>query len=110
MTTYDRLLREPEAEITKVIRWLGEGKLEPAVAAVRPEMRTQVASSVTDELVEDHAELFDELYARVDQSRNLDAAFIAKLNETNETLTARWEELAKQRLEAVRSGVEAPRG
>jgi hypothetical protein len=111
LTTYDRLLRAPDAEVTKVIRWLGEGKLEPAIAAVHPELRTQVASSPeVDELVGDHAGLFDELYDRVDQARSLDAAFIAKLNETNETLTARWEEIAKQRLAAVRSGVDpAPR-
>jgi len=107
MTTYDQLLRAPDAEVGKVLRWLGEGKLEPAIAAVQPELRTQAAPEVADELVDDHAELFDELYARVDQARPLDAAFITKLNETNETLTARWEEVAKQRIEAVRSGVEA---
>lgn len=110
MTTYDRLLRAPDMEVGKVIRWLGEGNLEAAVAEVRPELRTQLTSpQAVDDLVEDHAELFDELYGRVDQTRSLDAAFIAKLNETNEALTRRWEAVARQRLEAVRSGVEAPR-
>ncbi len=105
MTTYDRLLRDPPLEIGKVLRWVGEGKLDPAVAAVRPEMRTQVGSTIDDELVADFAEVFDELYHLVDTSRPLDAAFIGKLNDTNEMLTARWEEVAKQRVAAVQGGV-----
>ncbi|MEO8701267.1 MAG: hypothetical protein ABI867_14555 [Kofleriaceae bacterium] len=87
-----------------MLRWLGEGKVAPAVAAVQPEMRTQSAARIDDELVSDHAEVFDELYARVDESRPLDATFITKLNESNEALTTRWEELAKQRLSAIHAG------
>ncbi len=76
------------------------------MAAVKPDLRTQRTNDETDELVADVAPLFDELYARVDAGRPLDAPFVQKLNETNERLVQRWEEVVKERLAAVRAGVE----
>lgn len=105
MTTYDRLLRDPEPEIAKVIRWLGAGDLEPAVKAVQPALRTQRGAAAGDELVADFASLFDELYATVDAARSLDASFINKLNDTHEILTRRWEDVVKTRRTAVKTGV-----
>jgi hypothetical protein len=45
--------------------------------------------------------MFDELYDRVDRAQGLDAAFIGALNDTNAALTARWDDVARQRLEAL---------
>jgi len=105
MATYDRLLRDPEKEIARVLEWLGEGDLKAAVAQVKPNLRTQREGVESDELVEDFAGLFDELYAAVDAARPLDASFIQKLNETNEVLAARWEDIVRERLKAVQAGV-----
>ncbi len=105
MTTYDRLLRDPEKEVGKVITWLGEGNLEAGVAQVKPDLRTQRQSVETDDLVADFADLFDEFYHLVDQAQPLSAAFIEKLNETHQTLSERWEEIAAERIKAVQAGV-----
>lgn len=97
LTTYDRLLRAPEEEIGKVLAWLKDGQLKPALEAVRPELRTQKDTVLDDSLVSDFAGFFDEFYAAVDKDRSLNAALIDKLNQTNKTLTARWEEVSQSK-------------
>jgi hypothetical protein len=110
MTTYDRLLRDPGDEISRVIKWLGDGQLAPALNAVRPDLRTQKdapAQSPADELVADVAEVFDELYDLIDRGpRTLDAAFVEKMNQTNKALSSRWAEVVRQRIDAIQRGVE----
>jgi hypothetical protein len=88
-------------EISKVLTWLGRGDVAGAMAAVDPVLRTQAKPDVADELVADVAPMFDELYDRVDRAQGLDAAFIGALNDTNAALTARWDDVARQRLEAL---------
>lgn len=107
MTTYDRLLKEPDVEVSKVLKWIGEGNREAALAAVKPELRTQKALSYEEPLVADFVDIFDELYDAVDRARSLDAAFIEKLNKSNKILTERWDEVVKKRIEAIKAGVES---
>jgi hypothetical protein len=109
MVTYDRLLRDPSAELSKVLQWLGEGSLPAALLAVKPEARTQNKPMAPDELVADFADFFDEFYEVVDTARALDASFIEKLNETNRVLTERWKEIFLQRVEAARNVERTPR-
>jgi hypothetical protein len=108
MTTYDRLLRDPETEVSKVLKWLGEGNVEAAVQAVKPETRTQKKKDENppDEFTAEFTEIFDELYDTIDRSQGLTAAFVDKLNKTNHELTKRWSAAVKQRVEAIQSGVE----
>ena len=93
VTTYDRLLRSPEAEVRTVLRWVGRGDKKKAVAAVDANMRTQLASSRTAAgdlgLDPAQAEVFDELYGYLNRGEDLPPAFVRKLNETDEALRPR---------------------
>ena len=108
MTTYDRLLRDPQTEVSKVLKWLGEGNVEAAIQAVKPETRTQKKKDENppDEFTAEFTDVFDELYNTIDRSQGLSAAFVDKLNKTNQELTKRWSAAVKQRVEAIQSGVE----
>ena len=89
--SYDGLLRDPERVIRETIAWVGRGDAEKALAQPKPERRTfqrPSSSSVPSEV----AEVFDELYAAIDQQRELPQSFLLKLNETNERLTPMLEE------------------
>jgi hypothetical protein len=86
--SYDGLLADPPGVITRTLQWLGEGDAAAAIAAVRPENRTQTRpdSTTVEPAV---AEVFDELYATVHEARGLSRSFIEKLNRTNEQLVER---------------------
>jgi hypothetical protein len=89
--SYDGLLRDPERVIRETIAWVGRGDAEKALAQPKPERRTfqrPSSSSVPSEV----AEVFDELYAAIDQRQELPQSFLLKLNETNERLTPMLEE------------------
>jgi hypothetical protein len=91
--SYDGLLREPDRVIRETLAWLGRGDAGRALATPKPERRTfqrPESSSVPPEV----AEVFDELYATIDQRRELAQSFLLKLNETNERLTPLLEENA----------------
>lgn len=105
MTTYQRLLDDPEREVGKVIDWLGEGDKAAAIAAVKPELRTQSAVDYHDPLVAELEPIFDELYHAVHVTQKLSTGLIEKLNETNGILTKRWEEVFNDRLKALKEGV-----
>jgi hypothetical protein len=105
VTSYDRLLGDPEREIREVLGWLGAGDPQAACDVVNPERRTQGAEAPTPEGVDPaHAAVFDELYDHVDHARPLSAAFIAKLNETDQALRKQiLEYQARAKIEAARS-------
>lgn len=105
MTTYDRLLGNPEGEISKVFKWLGQGDLNKALEVIQPKLRTQSNLEGGDELVAEFADIFDEFYDSVNRSQQLTASFIEKLNETNGKLTERWREIHMERMEAVKKGL-----
>jgi len=89
--SYDGLLRDPERVIRETVAWLGRGNAERALAQPKPERRTfqrPVSHTVPLEV----AEVFDELYAMIDQRRELAQSFLLKLNETNERLMPMLEE------------------
>jgi hypothetical protein len=86
--SYDGMLRDPERVIHDTIKWLGRGDAAAGFAAVKPGNRTQVrpeTSSVDPEI----AEVFDLLYAVVDERKAITPALIGKLNDTNRILGPR---------------------
>jgi len=86
--TYEGLLKDPETVIPAVLKWLGRGDPAKALAAVKPEHRTQKrpeSSSVKPEV----AEVFDTFYAAMHAGKGLDAPLLQKLNDTNELLAPR---------------------
>jgi hypothetical protein len=90
VTTYERLLADPEGEIGTVLTWLGEGDLEAACAAVEPAMRTQEGNTATpSDLDPRHAAVFDDLYDQLHEGRDLSASFVETLNRTDAELRPR---------------------
>lgn len=86
--TYEGLLAEPERIIREVIKWIGRGDADGAVAAVKPENRTQFRPP-SDSVEPEVAEVFDAFYAALHAGKGLDAAMLARLNQTNEKLAPR---------------------
>lgn len=86
ITTYTRVLREPEQVMPDVFRFLGAGDVDKAIATIKPATRTQHQPSVEVDVDEAHVAVFDELYETVDQGRALSAALIQSVNETHEAL------------------------
>ena len=95
LTTFDRVLADPEREIAPVLKWLGGGDLAGALAAVDGAMRTQRAAPPAGDSQEDvddeTAALFDELYGHIDAGRGLSTAFLGRMNETHRHMEERWD-------------------
>ncbi|UCH29646.1 MAG: hypothetical protein JSV06_01090, partial [Myxococcales bacterium] len=49
MLAYEAVLSDPEATLTEVFEWLGEGDVEAAIAKVEPSLRTQSAELDQDQ-------------------------------------------------------------
>jgi hypothetical protein len=92
--SYDGLLRDPERVIRETIGWLGRGDAQRALAAPKPEHRNfqRAGTPGSGSLPREVADVFDELYAAIDQRRELSKAFLLKLNETNERLAPQIDE------------------
>lgn len=86
--SYDGVLADPAGVLARTFAWIGHGgELERAVAAVRPETRTQRAPTSTS--VAPHvAEVFDAFYAAVDAGDGLDRGLIQRMNLVHAELAA----------------------
>jgi hypothetical protein len=90
VTTYERLLTDPESEIATVLKWLGEGDLDAATAAVEPSMQTQgLDVSTPSDISPRHAVVFDDLYQLLHEGRDLAPSFVELLNRTDAELRPR---------------------
>jgi len=98
LQTYPQVLADPERCIARALRAIGRGDLNKAIAAVKPENRTQKPVE-TDSIEPELAAVFDELYAAIEEER-VDAALVRRLEATHETLVPRLRriqhEMAKQ--------------
>ncbi len=113
MTTYDRLLRDPAAEIGPVLEWLGGGAVGPAVAAVEGSLRTYERPAYHDPCIDEPtAALFDRFYDAVNDGEGLSAEFVQELNEAHRALVSQWDEERKALLEQRELGPQpgAPSG
>jgi hypothetical protein len=111
LTTYERVLADPEGEIKGVLDWLPvEGlDLQAAVAAVQPALRTQKPETSEEASYEglDPADvaLFDRVYDAVHVERELSEAIIAEMNKTTERLASRWDAERRSHMERAQKGV-----
>lgn len=112
LTTYERVLADPEGEIGGVLNWLQlEGlDLNAAVAAVQPALRTQMhqrADEASDEGLDARdIDLFDRVYNAVHVQRELSEALIAEMNTTTERLVSRWDTERRAQVERAQKGAE----
>lgn len=100
LQTYDQVLTDPQGVITRVLERLGVGDIDAAVAAVKPENRTQ--EKVESDTVEPElAQVFDDLYAAVATGEPIAGSLLKTLNATNQKLIARLAELQKKVVESM---------
>jgi hypothetical protein len=96
LQTYDDVLARPGPIIASVLEWIGTvgpAEIEAAVAAVKPENRTQVDSGESDSVEPELAKVFDELYAAIAEGKGFSGALLRTLNETNQSLLPRLTKL-----------------
>jgi hypothetical protein len=113
--SYDGLLRDPERVIRETIAWLGRGDAQGALSAPKPQHR-HFQRPTSSTVPSDAAEVFDELYAAIDQKRELSNSFLLKLNETNERLMPMLEDntrrimadVARRRVARAKAATEPP--
>lgn len=85
LQTYDQVLEDPAGVIGRVLRQIGHGDIDAAIAAVKPENRTQTRPE--SETVEPKlARVFDDLYAAVEAGKGFGQALLRTLNDTNQAL------------------------
>lgn len=102
MVAYEAVLEDPNKVLRPVFRWIGEGNVDAAIAAVDPQLRTQneeiddQAGEPDVELEPEVIEAFDALYEVVRTQSPLEQAFIDRLNETNRLLGPRIEAAVKE--------------
>ncbi len=91
--TYDDVLARPGPIVASVLEWIGKGDIEAAVAAVKPEARTQVDSGESSSVEPALAKVFDDLYGAVAEGKGFSGALLRALNETNQALLPRLTKL-----------------
>ena len=96
---YDRVLAAPEPVVRDVLAWIGAGDVDAALAAIKPDRRTQ--HRPTSDTVEPAlARVFDDLYAAVAEAKGLSRALLTSLNETNLRLLPQLLETQRRVLQA----------
>lgn len=85
LQSYDEVLREPAKVIEKILAWIGSGDVEAAVAAVKPEHRTQTRPE-SESVEPKYAKVFDDFYGAIANHEGLTGALLATLNKTNREL------------------------
>jgi hypothetical protein len=86
LQTYDDVLARPGPIIASVLEWIGQGDVEAAVAAVKPESRTQVDNGESNSVEPKLAKVFDDMYAAIAEGKGFSGALLRTLNETNQVL------------------------
>lgn len=93
MQTYDDVIERPQDVVASVLEWIGHGDVAAAVAAVKPQSRTQVDSGESDAVEPELAQVFDDLYAAVQAGKGFSATLLDTLNATNQKLLPRLTKL-----------------
>jgi hypothetical protein len=96
LQTYDDVIARPQAIIASVLEWIGSGDVEAAVAAVKPENRTQVDTGESEPIEPELARVFDELYAAVAVGKGFSSSLLRMLNDTNQAMLPRLAKLQQE--------------
>jgi len=98
LTSYDRMLRDPEPVVRQVFAWLGAGDADKALQAIEPKLRSQRQQDDGDLGVSaEHAAVMDELYHTVDQGQALSGGLLQKLNTVQEQMAEEHGRLSRER-------------
>jgi hypothetical protein len=104
VTTYQRLLDDPESEIGTVLQWIGRGSLSAAASKVEASLKHHGGEvDPPHDLESRHVEVFDELYDAIHRGRDLSPSFVERLNRTDLDLRPRLQALQEEiRMDLVR--------
>jgi hypothetical protein len=91
LQTYPQVLADPERFIARALKAIGRGDLAKAIAAVKPEQRTQRVST-SDSVEPELAVAFDDLYGAIEEGR-LGDSLLTALEATHRTLLPRLRKL-----------------
>ena len=87
LASYDGLMADPEKVLSRVVPWLGFGKVSTAVTAIDPELRKRKINR--PEVKHEFAEIFDEFHAAL-ASAEIPMSLVQKLNTTADQLRERY--------------------
>jgi len=106
LMTYEQVLAEPERVVRETLEWIGAGDVDAAIAAVKPERRTQRETGSPEPTTIDPslARVFDDLYAAVAAGKGFSKALLSSLNAMNQRLLPQLIDL-QRRVLAGRSNV-----
>lgn len=96
LQTYDDVIARPQAIVASVLEWIGSGDVEAAVAAVKPENRTQIDTGESEPIEPELARVFDELYAAVAAGKGFSSSLLRLLNDTNQAMLPRLAKLQQE--------------
>lgn len=113
LVAYDTMVEHPDRTIRDALTWIGAGDPDSALAAVKPEHRTQRESMTPPCIEPEIADAFDELYERVRQGRPFGRVVMSGIEAVNRTLMPRivqdryrvHQEMEQRRLSASRPDV-----
>lgn len=109
LQTYDQVVSDPRTTLARVFERVGTGDLEQAIAAVKPENRTQSEIHESDAVEPELAAIFDELYQRIHDRTGITGPFLDTLNRTNKKLLPRLTELQTKVIESMQKLGRDPR-
>lgn len=98
VTTYARVLARPEAELTKVLDWVGRGEAEAAAAVIEGGLRSQqVDEGEGDEALEEgEVSVMDAVYAELHDRSKLPRSLLADMNRVQARLEERYRGRARR--------------
>lgn len=106
LQTYDEVVHDPARVIPEVLGRMNvtDADIEAAIAAVKPDNRTQneeVAPLESESVPDDLSAMFDELYEVVRDRRPVAGDFLQRLNATNRRLLPKLTELQTQVMQSM---------
>ena len=90
LVSYDTMLADPSKVIPKVIDWIGQGAADAALAAVKPELRTQTDADVEAPVDQEAIDIFDALHEEIATSQSLSRQLLDAMNGLNVRLEDEW--------------------
>lgn len=104
LTTYEKVLADPDAQIRKVLTWVGAGDADAAIAAVAATLRTQEAREDLGPVLAEEAglsaeevEVFDAYFQAVHAAGHLPTALVTRMNALQHTMEERYGKPSKER-------------
>lgn len=110
LTSYERVLDNPEREFGKVFKWLGGGDVQAAAAEVDGKLhRSNTDDPVESALDGEKVAIMDEIYERIHAEKGLTSELITALNTHQDEIVKRFGAPSRERMrEDLAEGGDTP--